>query len=256
MILRTAGKSTANGNLSADADMNVKGYFITGTDTGVGKTLVTAALVALFKKRGWDAGVMKPFETGIDPNSNRLSDAEFLLATAGLDDPLSDVSPARFQTPASPYQASLIERREIDVQAVIRKFHLLQNRRQRLLVEGIGGILVPIRRDYLVIDLIKDLGLPAIVVSRLALGTINHTLLTVRAAQEKGIAVRGVIFNRQGRRDVSELDEVQSEIIGELGGVEILGEFPSIADPAPESYTPDLLEEIARRIQFDRLLGG
>ncbi|MBI4390060.1 MAG: dethiobiotin synthase [Nitrospinae bacterium] len=236
--------------------MNVKGYFITGTDTGVGKTLVTAALAALFKKRGWNAGVMKPFETGIDPGGVRLSDAEFLLKTAGADDPLADVSPVRFRTPASPYQASLIERREIDVQDVIRKFRLLQTRRQCLLVEGIGGILVPIRRDYLVIDLIKDLGLPAIVVSRLALGTINHTLLTVRAAQEKGIAVRGIIFNRMGKREVSELDAGQTKIIGELGGVEILGEFPSIADPAPERFTPDLLEEIAAKIQFDRLIGG
>lgn len=230
---------------------NIKGFFITGTDTGVGKTVVTACLLSLFRKYRLDVGVMKPIETGVTRQA--LSDAEFLIKAAGTESALADVSPIRFKTPASPLQASRIEKRPIDIKLILQKFRDLADKHEYMLVEGVGGILAPITEKYLVIDLIRELRLPLIVVCRHTLGTINHTLLTVKTAQAKGITVHGIIFNQTTPKN-SPIEKAQPALVSELTEVPIVGEFPYIKNISPASFTPKLLAKIEKNLNFDGLM--
>ncbi|MFQ5715784.1 MAG: dethiobiotin synthase [Nitrospinales bacterium] len=229
--------------------MTPKGYFITGTDTGVGKTVVTACLLSLFRERGLNAGVMKPLETGVEPGER--SDAEFLLQTAGLEDRLADVSPYRFRSAASPYLAAQLENRRVEPGKIIEAFRRLTAAYDPLLVEGIGGLLAPIASGYLVADLASDLGLPLIVVSRFSLGTINHTLLTLETAKARGIEVRGVIFNHLDSAGLNSMEERNPGIVQELSGVRVLGACPFIVNVSPKSFTPELLTELKKNIDLD-----
>ncbi len=236
--------------------MATQGFFITGTDTGVGKTVATACLLALFRKHGLNVGVMKPIETGVDPecSSSANSDAKFLMEIAQCSDPLSLVSPVRLKTAASPYQAAKMESRSINIERIINSFRQLSDKHDPMLVEGVGGLLVPITPNYLICDLIRDLGLPLLVVSRNALGTLNHTLLTLRAAQQAGIPVRGVILNRceAGGKDV--IEQGHADIITELSGVPVLGEIPFLGEISEKSFTDDLLDQLEASLDFRELL--
>jgi dethiobiotin synthetase len=173
------------------------GLFIIGTDTGVGKTFVTAALARALNARGMDVGVMKPIETGCRLRQGKLypADGAFLRQAAGVRDSLDLVTPVRFRLPLAPYAAAIREGRKVDLRLIDQAYRTLRKRHSFLLVEGIGGLLVPIRRDYTVLDLIRRFGLPVLVVARPGLGTINHTLLTVQRLQEAKVAVAGVLLN-------------------------------------------------------------
>jgi len=235
--------------------MAAQGFFITGTDTGVGKTVVTACLLSLYRKHQLNVGVMKPIETGVDPecSSSANSDAKFLMEVSQCSDPLSHVCPVRLKTAASPYQAAKIENRSIDIDQIIENFRLLADKYENLLVEGIGGLLVPLQSNYLVCDLIRDLGLPLLVVSHNALGTLNHTLLTLRVAQQEGIAVRGVILNRMEPGDNDEIERGHAEIITELSGVPVLGEIPFLGNISESSFTPELLARLEASLDLNLL---
>ncbi len=235
--------------------MATQGFFITGTDTGVGKTVVTACLLSLYRKHQLNVGVMKPIETGVDPecSSSANSDAKFLMEIAQCSDPLSHVCPVQLKTAASPYQAAKIENRSIDIDQIIENFRLLADKYENLLVEGIGGLLVPLQSNYLVCDLIRDLGLPLLVVSHNALGTLNHTLLTLRVAQQEGIAVRGVILNRMEPGDNDEIERGHAEIITELSGVPVLGEIPFLGNISESSFTPELLARLEASLDLNLL---
>ncbi len=188
--------------------LNSKGYFITGTDTNVGKTVVTACLLALYREQGIDAGVMKPIETGVDRecNSEANSDAKFLLSISGNQDSLEEICPIRLKPTASPLQAARITGQTLDINLILENFHRLQAKHDQMLVEGIGGLLVPLTANYSVSDLIRDMNLPLIIVSRVSLGTLNHTLLTVKAAQETGVKIAGVILNHSKDRPLNEIE--------------------------------------------------
>lgn len=233
--------------------MSAKGFFITGTDTGVGKTVVTACLASLFRGRHLDAGVMKPVETGVAGGGRKISDAELLLQASGVRDALSEVSPCRFATPASPYQAAQLENISVDAAGITGAFHRLAQRHDLMLVEGIGGLLTPITRTLRVIDLAAEWALPLIIVSRLTLGTINHTLLTLGAAENRGIKTAGVIFNRPDAGEISDIEKTAPGTLRELSGVRVLGELPFIRDIS--SFPSKCLDEIAKDIDFDFLKG-
>ncbi len=233
--------------------MKSPGYFITGTDTGVGKTVVTACLVSLLRKVRLDVGVMKPIETGVDPDCNSAanSDARFLMEVAGSEDDLSDVCPLRLKAAASPYQAAAMENRKIDLPRILESFHKLSGRHEFMLVEGIGGIQVPITHSYRVTDLIRDLGLPVIVVGRVTLGTLNHTLLTLQAAAIEGLEVRGVILNHPQAGEPTDIEQDQAKIIEELSGVPVLGECPFLGQVSAECFAPEAVQLFAERIRLD-----
>jgi dethiobiotin synthetase len=233
--------------------MKRQGFFITGTDTGVGKTVVTACLLALYRKHGLSAGFMKPVETGVDPEYSANSDAQFLLEISRCADPLSLVSPIRLKTPASPYQAARMENRSIDMDSIFQSFQTLTAKYENLLVEGAGGLLVPLKSNYLMSDLIRELGLPLLVVGRNALGTLNHTLLTLRVAKQEGIEVRGVILNRNEPGELDAIEKGHAEIITELSGVPVLGEVPFIGNVSDESFTGELLDRLETCLDFSEL---
>ncbi|MBI3087969.1 MAG: dethiobiotin synthase [Candidatus Omnitrophica bacterium] len=177
--------------------MPARGLFVTGTDTGVGKTLVTAALAAWCRAHGLDVGVMKPIASGGVRREGRWVslDALVLSKVSGAVDPLPLVNPVCYREPLAPYAAALRSRRPVDWPRAIRAFKALAARHPFVLVEGIGGLLVPLTRRRTVADFIRAMRLPVVVVSRLRLGTLNHTLLTVAQAQGAGLQVRGVILN-------------------------------------------------------------
>ena len=237
--------------------MHPKGFFITGTGTGVGKTVVTACLLAVLKNKGIDAGVMKPVETGVDPACHSIanSDAEFLLHTAQTGDPPDQVCPYRFKTAASPWQAAMADDVDLVDENVIQdKFRQLAAKHDLMLVEGIGGLLVPIRENYMVADLIVDLQLPALVVSPFRLGAVNHTLLTLEAAKNYGVEVKGIIFNPLNNCAKTIAEKGQGAIIEKLSGTKILGECPFIDNLSPQSFTPELVKIIETQIDISGLM--
>jgi dethiobiotin synthetase len=236
--------------------MATQGFFITGTDTGVGKTVTTACLLALYLKHRLNVGVMKPIETGVDPecSSSANSDAKFLMEIAQCSDPLSQVCPVRLKTAASPFQAAEIEHRPVDIGQVIDSFRQLAGKYDHLLVEGVGGLLVPLKPDYLICDLIRDLGLPLLVVARNALGTLNHTLLTLRAAEQAGIPVKGVILNRTEAGGKDAIESGYADIITDFSGVPVLGEIPFLGQISEKSFSDELLDELEAGLDFSQLM--
>ena len=218
----------------------MNGFFITGTDTDVGKTVVTACLITLFKGQG--VGVMKPIETGVDPtcSSTANSDTKFLMEVSGTTDAEEEVCPLRLKTPASPYQASQIAGTSIQPSTILKQFKVLQSRHNMMLVEGLGGLLVPITPSYNVADLAREIGLPLIIVSRVRVGTLNHTLLTINAARQHGLKIKGIILNKQKNTDLDNIEEQQGKLIEELSDTPILGTCPYIQDVSVEGIQNNL----------------
>jgi dethiobiotin synthetase len=177
--------------------MKEKGIFITGTDTEVGKTVVSAGLAAVLKKQGVNVGVFKPVATAcknIDPNEP-AEDIAFLCKAAGLKyEPA--MNPIKYVSPLAPWPASQIEKRPVDMRLIISSFMKLREKFDYLIVEGIGGLMVPITEKTSVATLAAQFGYPLIIVARAGLGTLNHTLLTVEVARAKHLDVKGIILNR------------------------------------------------------------
>ncbi len=232
------------------------GIFITGTDTGVGKTVVAAGLALALKSRGLKVGVMKPVATGCMGTEKYLisEDAVFLWEAAENEYP-SLTSPFRFRNPLAPHVASTLEKKFVDPKKLVRAFRELSKHYDYLIVEGIGGLFVPLARDYYVCNLIKDFDLPLVVVARSTLGAINHTLLTVDAALVRGLEVRGIIFNRVPLVNYSLAEITNPKVIHELSGVPILGSLPELdgLDVSTCRYG-QLQNMVQERIQLDKLL--
>jgi dethiobiotin synthetase len=214
-----------------------KGFFITGTDTGVGKTVITAALIRTAGIIGLRVCGMKPIETGCQKSEHRSkegillpSDGMFLREMAGMQEPLDLVTPVRFENPLSPLSASGIEGRTIDLEKIKKAFTCLAENYDAVIVEGIGGLLVPIKRDYFVLDLARDFGLPLIVVSSPGLGTINHSMLTVRLATQEGLTVAGIIMNYSRTPEGNLAERTNPEAIEQVSPVPLIGIFPHLRD--------------------------
>jgi dethiobiotin synthetase len=227
------------------------GVFVTGTDTGVGKTVVAAGLVRGFKGMGIDVGVMKPVATGCYRERRadhgyelRSEDVDRLMEAAEVRDDLKLVSPVRFEPPLAPLTAARMSGEKVSVESIIEAYRMLRERHELMIVEGIGGLMVPVREDYYVADMIRDLELPAAVVARPGLGTLNHTILTVRCAQDQGIRVLGVILNHAEKDDVSEAAMTNVTILEEWCGVPVL----QVVRHTPNVRDPGLCREACRKI--------
>lgn len=211
---------------------SVQGVFITGTDTDVGKTWVAAGLTAVLRERGLNAVYFKPIQSGCPVEGGRLipTDARLARDVAGLTEPLEVLTPVALALPLAPGVAAAQAGVAVDPERLAAGVRDLAARYEFLVVEGAGGLYVPlICRDFLVLDMIKWLGLPLVVVAKSGLGTINHTVLTVKAAQATNIEVAGVIFNRWPEKP-GLAEETNSGIIEALTGVPILGRLPEVAD--------------------------
>ena len=208
----------------------MKSYFITATDTGVGKTTITAALAASIKKSGIDVGIMKPVATGVLQKTGfKSSDVSILYHASKVTDPENEINPIFMPLPVSPYDASKVLDMSFDKKIIFEQFTKLKNKHDMMLVEGIGGILTPLARDYFVADLIKDLGLETIVVTRSTLGTLNHTMMTIKTCRDYGISVKGILVNNYDENG-GPAEKNAPTTIHEITGVPILGVLPFIRD--------------------------
>jgi dethiobiotin synthetase len=174
-------------------------YLVTGTDTGVGKTFVTSGLVRFARSKGLDSVGMKPICTGDN------DDVRQLLEACGFCEPEHLINPVWYRTPVAPYAASVIEDRLIDVGAICEAFEKLATRHSSVLVEGAGGIAVPILADYDFRDLAREIGLQVIVVAANRLGVLNHSRLTVEAIRSAGLECSLIALNSMRREpDISQ----------------------------------------------------
>lgn len=229
-----------------------RGLFITGTDTGVGKTIIAGAIIAAMHSRGIKTGAMKPIETGCISTGKSLhpSDGAFLKDMAQMDEPLNQVTPLCFGPPLAPLVASEIEGRTIDLQKIRKHFRMLTDKYEAVIVEGIGGLLVPIKRDYLVLDLVRELELPLVVVARPSLGTINHTLLTVNYAIKEGLRIAGIIINFSRFPEGNIAENTNPQAIQQLTDIPFIGVFPFLKDLEREN----LERAAAKHLNLDLLL--
>ncbi len=200
------------------------GIFITGTDTGVGKTAVTAALGLALQQTGGAVGIMKPVETGVAPDET-TSDGYRLKQ---LFAPYGNVEVRglyRFLPPVAPLDAARIARQVIDVEAIFAACHVFAAQRDYLLIEGAGGILAPLTPAHDVRDLIKRLDLPCLIVSRTGLGSINHTRLTLLGLRQADVPIFGILLNHT---DAGSEEQRASTVtlIRELSDATVLGPLP------------------------------
>lgn len=198
-----------------------QGIFVTGTGTEIGKTVIAGGLAAALKESGINVGVMKPIGTG------DTADARFLKHAAQVDDELSLINPIYLQHPLAPSVAARIENRDIDLSRLETAFAELQEKYDFVIVEGVGGIAVPIRDDFLVVHLINTLQLPVLVVAQAGLGTLNHTLLTVEFARQFNVNIVGIVLNGL-RPEIAGAAEATNPLeIERLTGIPVIGVVPS-----------------------------
>lgn len=253
--------------------MERRGLFITGTDTGVGKTKVTAGMAGALLRRpallGADPGrdglcsarpvrVWKPVQTGVASPDECDADSFRLAFESGLPQGASEVASLTFADPLAPWMAARRAGRPLDYGALLAEGCRRLEAEARdgfLLVEGAGGLAVPLTETKLVADLAAALGLPALIVARPGLGTVNHTLLTVAFARQCGIRVAGVILNESaaGGADRFQVEE-NAEMIETFGRVPVVGKLPFVPhaeteltdgrEPAGSTWIDTVLAEL------------
>jgi dethiobiotin synthetase len=200
------------------------GLFVTGTDTDVGKTQVTAGL-ALALREYCSVGLWKPVQSGVELGS-AYSDSYRLWAGSGADGAESDLVEGTFAWPLAPWMAARRVGREISYEQLVQIGERRMGEHDVLLVEGAGGVAVPLTAERMVIDLMADLQLPAVVVARTGLGTVNHTLLTVEALRRRELDVLGVILNDVPKPADAQMIAENVEMIERFGDVRVLGVLP------------------------------
>ncbi len=186
------------------------GLFVTGTDTGVGKTLISCALLRMLRTRGMDAVGYKPIVTGCE--NGRWSDADALHAASDRIEPLERICPLRFHAPMAPVPAAALEEREIDLDAARSALERLAARHACVVAEGIGGLLVPLDKRTLVADFIGARAFRVVLVAKAQLGTVNHTLLTLNELHRRGLDVAAVIMNVTRPEDADNAQASRAEI--------------------------------------------
>jgi len=224
----------------------VKGFFIAGTDTSVGKTEVARALCVLLRERGWAPLALKPVETGCAPDAPE--DALALREACGSAQALDDLCPYRFRLPAAPLVAAEAEGRSIDL---LRIEEIVARASAPIVVEAAGGLLVPLARESELVTnlgLADRLGLPVLLVGRASLGTLNHCALSVEAIERRGLQLVAVVLNRTVEQDDPSV-ESNPRWAGELTGARVLGPTPFVADSKlrPRLLAPFVDSMVPRR---------
>lgn len=226
-----------------------KGIFIVGTDTGVGKTIIAAGIAGALYRQGLDVGVMKPVSAGL------REDARFLMKSIDSEDPIGLVNPVHLRLPLAPYVAATLLHQRVDIQRIVCAFRILSRKHFFLVVEGAGGLLVPLQKKFLVADLVKALRLPALIVARATLGTINHTLLTVEALRARKIPIVGIVLNglKSKHRDLAV--HTNPKILREFSRLPILGILPRLDGiDVRQCCYGSLFESVKDRMQLKKLI--
>jgi dethiobiotin synthetase len=207
-----------------------KGFFIAGTDTGVGKTIMAGAMIKALTFLGHRVGAMKPVESGCGREGEVLVpfDGMFLKQTAHMDEPVTLLTPCCFESPLAPLSASEIEMKEVDTAEIGRAFKLLASKYESMIVEGVGGLMVPVKKDYYVVDMAKEFGLPLLLIARPGLGTINHIMLSLNCALKEGLEIAGVIINYSNPPDGGLAEKTNPKLLSQICPVPIIGIFPNL----------------------------
>lgn len=209
----------------------MRGVFVTGTDTGAGKTVVAASIVTTLRARGEPVRAFKPVVTGTDePDPDWPADHELLAAAAGMEP--DEVTPITFGPPASPHLAARLAGAHIEPAELVAHARALG---EPLVAEGVGGLLVPLTTGYSVRDLAVDLGLPLVIAARPGLGTISQTLLTIEAARAVGLDVRYVVLT-PWPDDPTAIERSNRDTIEQLGGVPV----HALPEVSPDALPADL----------------
>jgi len=230
-----------------------KGVFITGTDTDAGKTVAAAAVLASMRAAGLDAVPMKPVQTGafLQDGVMRSPDLAFCLRMAELrpePEELDEMVPCIYKPACSPHLAAAKAGRAISFDRISEAFNRLLRRHERVVVEGAGGLLVPIDENRTMVDLIAMLELPVILVARPGLGAINHVLLSIRELERSGLALHGIIFCETADTGWGEIEEDNVETIARMGKARVLGRIRYMAELAENRIVPQVFRE--RSAQF------
>jgi dethiobiotin synthetase len=228
-----------------------KGVFVTGSDTGVGKTVIAGAIAAAIKAHGLDVGVMKPVASGAKEIDGKLVSEDVVYLKKMVDSTDDDdlVNPIRLKPPIAPTMAASKSGIPIDIDKVLKAYEELTNRHDFVVVEGIGGIMVPVDDTLFVADLVCKMDLPLVIVSRDCLGTINHTLLTVEYAKSRNIRIKGIIINMLKGDDgfVREIEKYSS--------VPVLGTIPFNENVSVENCVyGEIVEDFRREINISKIM--
>jgi len=206
----------------------LKSIFITGTDTDVGKTYITAGIAVTLRKMGINIGVMKPFAAGTaQKNGFKSEDIEILSKAAKVNDPEKLVNPQFFPISASPYTAWKKLKIKPKIPTILQSFRKLSNLHEMLLVEGMGGVMTPILNNYYITNLIKEMKIPTIIITRSKVGTVNHTIMTVKSCEKFKIPIKGIIINNFDKG--YSIKQLKNDLEG-LTGVPVLGSIPFLKD--------------------------
>lgn len=222
-----------------------RGVFITGTDTGVGKTLVAAALARHLRDQGLHVGVMKPVETGVADPSQEGSDAALLRWASDCRAPLEDVAPLRMRRPLAPATAAEKDKVFVDFHGLVDACRRLRRVHDFVIVEGAGGLMVPLAGGLLIADLARAMDLPLLVVCRPHLGTINHTLLTVFSAKTMELPVAGFLINDMPARP-DEAMEAAPHALASLASTDLLGVLNRVEEADEYDKVVDLARQVAQ----------
>ncbi|NLB60789.1 MAG: dethiobiotin synthase [Lentisphaerae bacterium] len=215
--------------------------FVTGTDTAVGKTVISAALLSLWHGRGLAAAPMKPIQTGCQRYGRDwvAPDLEVCLRLTGLQPSLAikrDMAPYCLGPACAPHLAARLARRRIRIDRIERSFQSLCLRYPALVVEGSGGVLVPINERQTILDMMRALALPVVLVARPGLGTLNHTLLTLNVLRQARLTIAGVILNASARQRPGLVERDNRLFIERMGQVPVWGCLPFIEDWSRQAF--------------------
>ncbi len=228
-----------------------KGVFVTGSDTGVGKTVIAGAIAAAIKAQGLDVGVMKPVASGAKEIGGKLvsEDTVYLKKIIDCTDDGDLVNPIRFKPPIAPTMAASKTGVPIDIDKIWKAYEELTNKHDFVVVEGVGGLMVPIDDTLFVADLVRKMDLALVIVSRDYLGTINHTLLTLEYAKNRNIRIKGIVINmlKGGDDFVREIEKYSS--------VPVLGTIPFKENVSVENCAyGDIVEHFRREINISKIM--
>ncbi len=235
---------------------NRAGIFITGTDTGVGKTLICGAIARALFRKSIDCGIMKPIESGCRRGNRALlpSDGQYLQKAAKVQDPLDLITPCRFQAPLSPYAAMLQgENDSLSWPKMEKAYKQLRRRHAALLLEGAGGLMVPVTADKDMSDVIRFFKLPVLLVARSGLGTLNHSLLSLAYGRARGLSFLGIVLNQSGtKRDPSEVRN--ADILQERSSLPVMTFPPIKAGKDEEAIISESADRMAAHPIMDVVL--
>jgi dethiobiotin synthetase len=231
-----------------------KGLFVTGTDTGVGKTLVSGALAVLLRRRGTNVGVMKPVETGVEQPQELGNDGRLLKWAAASDDEPELICPYRLRAPLAPSAAAQKEKIVIDYGHLIETVDILSARHDYLIIEGAGGLMVPLTGGILLADFIKNINFPLLTICQPGLGTINHTLLTIFAARAMEIPLAGFLINNMPLTP-NDAEKSAPHTLAPLASANLLGVLNQVSG-TPEERITALADQLEELMNLDWLLAG